>query len=119
MQDQEIRDFEHSLWVGDAANYEAKMGDDVVVVVPSEPYILKGRDAIQAVENTPRWKEAELRDLTIARPEHGLIAIAYHAKARRDGDDEHYEAYCTSTYRRLGDEEWRVVQHSQMVPLQR
>jgi hypothetical protein len=28
-------------------------------------------------------------------------------------DDETYEAHCTSTYRRLSHEEWRVVQHQQ------
>ena len=117
MQDREVRDFEHSLWVGDAANYEAKMdSENVVIVVPTEPFVMNGRQAIDAVENTPRWSEAELSNLTIARPQHGLIVLAYHARARRDGDEAEYEAWCTSTYRRLDDEEWRVVQHSQMVP---
>ena len=117
MQDQEVRDFEQSLWVGDAANYEEKMdAENVVVVVPAAPFLLRGKEAIDAVESTPRWSEAELHDLTISRPEHGLIVLAYHAKARRDGDEADYEAWCTSTYRRLDDEKWRVIQHSQMVP---
>ena len=118
MQDQEIRDFEQALWTGSAEEYERKIdADNAVMVVPAQPFMLKGREAIEAVKETPRWSSADLGDLTIARPEHGLITVAYHVKARRDGDDADYEAYCTSTYRRLDDEEWRVVQHSQMVPL--
>ena len=41
--------------------------------------------------------------------------IAYHAKATREA--ETYEAHCTSTYRRLEHEVWRVVQHQQTPPL--
>ncbi len=48
----------------------------------------------------------------MARPEEGLIVVAYKAVAERDGT-EGYAARCTSTYRRLAHEEWRVVQHQQ------
>ena len=56
-----------------------------------------------------------LSEQQVARPEEGLIVVAYHAKAIRD--DEAYEAHCTSAYRRIAHDEWRVVQHQQTPPL--
>jgi hypothetical protein len=44
-----------------------------------------------------------------------LIVIAYRAEAAKG--DERYVAHCTSTYRRLEHEVWRVVQHQQTPPL--
>ena len=38
------------------------------------------------------------------------------AEAEREGSQP-YVAHCTSTYRRLGHEEWTVVQHQQTPPL--
>jgi hypothetical protein len=51
----------------------------------------------------------------VSRPEEGLIVIAYEARASRG--DEHYRAFCTSTYRRRGHEDWEVVQHQQTLGL--
>ena len=116
MQDQEIRDFETSLWTGTAENYREKMDqENVVVAIPVQPFLLKGGAAIEAVEDTPRWSSVEMENVHISRPEHGLITLAYKAIAKRENDEEAYEAFCTSTYRRLDDEEWRVIQHSQTV----
>ena len=66
--------------------------------------------------STPRWSSVELTERQVARPQEGLIVVAYKAHASLDGGDD-YEAHCTSTYRRLGHEEWRVVQHQQTPPL--
>ena len=58
----------------------------------------------------------DLPDSRQAIRQPALPAIAYLARASNDGADD-YEAHCTSTYRRLGHEEWRVVQHQQTPPL--
>jgi hypothetical protein len=50
------------------------------------------------------------------RPQEGIIVVAYRADARKEGG-ETYQAYCTSTYRRLAHEEWRVIQHQQTLRL--
>ena len=42
-------------------------------------------------------------------------AVAYHIAVSRD--EEHYEAHCTSTYRRRAHDDWQVVQHQQTPPL--
>ena len=41
--------------------------------------------------------------------------IGYRAEARRG--EERYVAYCTSTYQRVGEQDWRVIQHQQTVPV--
>ncbi len=111
MDDDRVWSFEKSLWVGDADHYRTLVDDECLMALPQPPYVYGGRQAIEAVANTPRWTEASLEDGRIARPQEGLIVIAYTVKASRD--DETYEAHCTSTYRRLAHEEWRVVQHQQ------
>ena len=68
--------------------------------------------------NKKQAKQLECRgtERSVARPQDGLIVVAYKAHAERDGSPP-YQAYCTSTYRRLEHEDWRVVQHQQTVPL--
>ena len=86
------------------------------MVLPTPPYVLAGEQAVEAVSKTPRWTKVELSERQVHRPQEGLIVIAYHAHAERDGVSP-YDAHCTSTYRRLAHEEWRVVQHQQTPPL--
>ena len=115
MEDTRIWHFEESLWTGDAANYQEKIDDQCVMVLPQPPFVMTGAQSIDAVSDTPRWDSVEFGDQQVMRPEEGLIVIGYHSTAQRG--DERYEAYCTTTMRRLSHEEWRVVQHQQMVPL--
>ena len=115
MDDARIWSFEESLWLGDADHYRELIDEECVMVLPAEPHVFKAREAIEAVASTPRWSEAELSERQVMRPEEGLIVIAYRARASREG--ETYEAYCTTTMRRRGHEDWLVVQHSQLPPL--
>lgn len=84
--------------------------------LPAPPFILTGQQAIDAVAATPRWSRIELSERQVARPQEGIIVIAYKARGEREGVPS-YEAHCTSTYRRLAHEEWRVIQHQQTPPL--
>lgn len=115
MNDERIWSFEESLWTGDAAHYRECIDDECLMVLPEPPFIMSGGQAIDAVSATPRWSSVELSERQVARPQEGLIVVAYKASARRG--DEAYEAHCTSTYRRLAHEEWRVVQHQQTPPI--
>ncbi len=116
MDDQRVWAFEESLWTADAAHYRASIDDECLMVLPKPPYVMSGGQAIDAVSATPRWTSVELSERQVARPQEGLIVVAYKAEARIDGGED-YEAHCTSTYRRLAHEEWRVVQHQQTPPL--
>jgi hypothetical protein len=113
MDDNRVWSFEEGLWTGDAAHYRELIDDECLMVLPAEPFVMTGEASIEAVSNTPRWSHVDISQRQIARPQEGLIVIAYLAKAKRDKGDG-YEAYCTSTYRRLSHDKWRVVQHHQM-----
>ena len=115
MDDDRVWSFEKSLWTGGADHYRELVDDECLMVLPQPPFVLSGSQAIEAVADTPRWSDLELSEQRISRPQEGLIVIAYHAKVSRD--DETYEAHCTSTYRRLEHDKWRVVQHQQTPPL--
>lgn len=115
MDDDRVWSFEKSLWTGGADHYRELVDEECLMVLPQPPFVMSGGEAVAAVSETPRWSEVEIGEGRISRPQEGLIVIAYHAKATRDG--ETYEAHCTSTYRRLSHETWRVVQHQQTPPL--
>jgi len=116
MDDARIWGSEESLWIGSAEQYRASIDDECLMVVPAPPFVMSGQQAIEAVTNTPRWSKVELSERQVARPQEGLIVIAYKARAEREGSAL-YEAYCTSTYRRLSHDNWRVIQHQQTPPL--
>ena len=111
MDDNRVWSFEESLWTASADHYRESIDDECLMALPQPPYILSGEEAIAAVSSTPRWDKAELTERRVARPQEGLIVVAYHVQA--DKGDEHYEAHCTSTYRWLSHENWVVVQHQQ------
>lgn len=114
MDDDRIWRFEEKLWLGDAETYRALIDDECVMALPTAPYVFTADAAIAAVASTPRWSEVSFTERKVQRPEEGLIVIAYRVEAQRD--DEAYTAYCTSSIRRRGHEDWLVVQHSQVIP---
>ncbi|HZH05341.1 MAG TPA: DUF4440 domain-containing protein [Lautropia sp.] len=116
MNDELVWNFEKGLWTGDVKHYQELIDDECLMVLPEPPYVLTGQQAIKAVADTPRWSRVELSDRRIARPQDGIIVVAYGAEAYRDGDLA-YRAHCTSTYRRLEHQQWRVIQHQQTPPL--
>ena len=116
MDDTRIWTFEESLWTATPEHYRNSIDDECLMVLPTPPYVMSVAQAIEAVASTPRWSTVELTERQVARPQEGLIVIAYKAHAERDGVSP-YDAHCTSTYRRLAPEEWRVVQHQQTPPL--
>lgn len=116
MNDTRVWEFEESLWTGSAEHYRELIDTECVMVLPHPPYVTAAEEAIQAVSDTPRWSRVVLSDRQVKRPQEGLIVIAYKAEAYHD-DEKGYEAYCTSTYRRLEHDVWRVVQHQQTPPV--
>lgn len=115
MDDDRVREFETSLWIGGEEVYRRSIDSECLMAVPAAPFLMSGSEAVEAVSKTPRWSSVEFDDFRIARPQEGLIVIAYFVRASRS--EQAYSAYCTSTYRRIAHEEWQVVQHQQaLVP---
>ena len=115
MDDTRIWTFEESLWTKGRENYQAKIDDECIMVLPQPPFVYTAQAAIDAVSDTPRWETVELSEQQVMRPQEGLIVIAYRAKASKG--DETYEAHCTTTMHRLAHDDWKVVQHQQTPPL--
>lgn len=111
MNDDEVWAFEDSLWRADAAHYHASIDDNCLMVVPSPPYITTGAAAADAVAKTPRWDQVAFSEQRVARPQDGLIVIAYRIMAEKPGA-EPYDARCTSVYLER-DGKWTVVEHQQ------
>ena len=111
MDDDRVWSFEESLWTADAEHYRESIDGECLMVLPTPPFVMSGAQAIDAVASTPRWSSVELTERQVARPQEGLIVVAYRARAEKDGEE--YEAHCTSTYRWLAHEVWKVVQHQQ------
>ena len=116
MDDERIWSFEESLWTADAQHYHESIDAKCLMVLPAKPFIVTGEQSKDAVSATPRWTKVALTERQVARPQEGLIVIAYKANAERDGMQP-YEAYCTSVYRMLEHTVWKVVQHQQTPPL--
>ena len=119
MDDDRIWRFEEQLWLGDAETYRALIDQECVMVLPAAPHVFDAGAAIEAVAHTPRWSEVAFSAQRVQRPQEGLIVIAYQAEAKRakESGGEAYKAWCTTTIRRRGHEDWVVVQHSQLPPL--
>jgi hypothetical protein len=117
MDDERVKSFERDLWIGGEDVYRERIAEDCLMVVPAKPFLLAGSEAVAAVSDTPRWSDVEFSEFRISRPQEGIIVIAYKADAQRG--EETYQAYCTSTYQRLGHDQWQVVQHQQTVALSR
>lgn len=116
MLDAKVWEFEESLWTGHVEHYRELVDPQCLMVLPEPPYVLAGEQAIAAVSDTPRWVRVITTTRQVKRPQEGLIVVGYKVEAFK-ADGKAYEAYCTSTYRRIEHEVWRVVQHQQtMIP---
>ena len=116
MTDEKVWEFEESLWTGTAEHYRELVDPECLMVLPEPPFVLAGEQAITAVSDTPRWVRVSTSLRQIKRPQEGMIVVGYKVEAFKD-EVKAYEAYCTSTYRRLEHGVWRVVQHQQTLSL--
>ncbi len=113
MEDERVWTHEKRLWTGSGAEIAGIVDPSCLMVVPAAPFLMEGEAALQAMDRAPRWTHVDLAHGRIVRPQDGLIVVAYKAFAQRE-DGEEYNAWCTSTYRRAGHDDWHLVQHQQM-----
>lgn len=111
MDDARIWGSERALWTANPDQYRRTIDVACLMILPDAPFVFSGADAASEVAETPRWQGVEFSDQRVARPADGLIVIAYDVSARAGSDT--YRARCTTTYRRLEHDDWRVVQHHQ------
>jgi hypothetical protein len=113
MEDARLWAHEEQLWQGGEDVYRALIDPACVMILPTDPFVFAGEAAIRTVAATPHWQSVAFADQRIQRPQEGLLTCAYAVTAQGGAHDKAYEAWCTTTWRRLGHDEWRVVQHQQ------
>ena len=112
MDDARVWGSEKGLWTADADHYRETVDPDCLMVLPDPPYVFGGGEAVDEVSHTPRWTQVAFSEQKVSRPQEGLIVIAYRVEASKDGGAS-YSAWCSTTYRRLEHDVWRVIQHQQ------
>lgn len=112
MDDQRALAIEESLWTGDPSGYPDLIDPACLMVIPAPPHVLPAAEALRTMSKGQRWSRVTFHDPHSARPEEGLIVLAYRATANKH-DGSNYVADCTSTWRRQGHEDWKLVQHQQ------
>ena len=83
MQDARVWEFEESLWTGSAEHYRDSIDPQCLMVLPEPPFVMAGKQAIDAVSDTPRWSRVTTTQRQVMRPQEGLIVVAYQAEAFR------------------------------------
>jgi len=111
MDDARVWGSEEGLWTADAERYAATIDPACLMVLPEKPWIFSGEAAVDEVSRTPRWTNVAFSGQQVSRPQDGLIVVAYRVTASRGS--ERYAALCSTAYRRLGHDDWRVIQHQQ------
>ncbi|RJE78567.1 DUF4440 domain-containing protein [Paracoccus sp. JM45] len=112
MDDNRVWNFEESLWQASEDRYHERIDPECVMALSHAPFLFHGEAAVRAVTGTPDWDEVEFLNRQISRPQEGLIVVGYEIRAKKG--ETIFEAACTSVYRRIEPEEWRVVQHAQV-----
>lgn len=112
MEDQRAWAIEESLWTGEPSTYPDLIDPFCLMVIPAPPHILPADLALRSMSKGQRWTRVAFAETHVSRPEEGLIVLAYRATANKD-DGTNYVADCTSTWRRQGHEDWKLVQHQQ------
>ena len=111
MTDEDAWRVEERFWTGGADHYREALDPACVMAFPSPAGIIKGPEVVQSLAGAPRWSSVTMTETHAGRPSDNLLVLAYKARGRRDGTAP-YDAYCTSTYRKVGAR-WRLVQHQQ------
>jgi hypothetical protein len=111
MDEDDIWTLEERLWTGGAEVYARHMHPACVMTLPSVG-ILRGSAIADSVCDAPRWRDIEMTDRTLDRPDEGVAVLAY----RASGSAAHgtrYVATCASVYLRVFGE-WLLAYHGQV-----
>jgi len=111
MKEEVAWEIERQLWTGGAMAYRKLVDPRCVMAFPPPGGVMPFDVIIASIERMPRWLSVEMTDRIVTHPAQDVTVLAYKAEGRRAGEKP-YEAFCTSTYCRFG-EDWRLVQHQQ------
>ena len=111
MTDTDLWSLERELWTGGAPVFSRLCDAHALMAFPPPVGVLTLADALDALEQAPRWTRVEMTAAKQTRS--GDVAVlGYHAEAAGP-DGETRKWVCASTWRAT-DAGWRLVQHSQI-----
>ncbi len=99
---------ERELVDGTAEQYEARLAEDALIIVPGQVLDKPGVIAVIA-DNSP-WDEYEFADERVIEYD-DTVVVSYRFDGRRG--DERYEALLTSVYVSFDQSEWLLALHQQ------
>lgn len=111
MDEQQVWTLEERLWLEGEPAYGELVSGECLMAFPAPVGILKGVEITESLRGAPRWSSVRMNQRAVARPDNGVMVLAYLALAEREGAGP-YVAYCTSTWRAREDR-WRLIQHQQ------
>ena len=108
---------DEALWEREERLWTAPINDCAAMIAPEallvfgETGVLDRDFAVAGMRAAPRWDAVAFSDRRLTRPGKMSAVLGYRAKAVR-GDEEPFEAYCSSTWRGA-DDGWMLIQHQQ------
>ena len=108
MSDEQVWPLEEAFWLGGRETYTQTLAPECLMAFSIG--LLGREDILRSIEGAPRWESVSMTERRVDRPDPGTVVLAYRATAERGA--ETYAAFCTSTYRRVG-EAWKLIQHQQ------
>lgn len=107
--EQELLEIERELAAGSSREYEHRLADEAVVIIPGVA-LTKG-ETVAAMGDSPGWPEFEIFDHSVLPSGPDVGVLTYSFEGRRDGNGT-YSALMTSVYSRAGGD-WKLLLHQQ------
>lgn len=104
----ELTRLEKGFWTEGVDYYRDHLADECRMVFP-EMGALSRTEAMQGLQDGPRWQGVKMTDLRTERPSDGTAVLTYRAQASR-GDQPAYRAFVGSVYVRQ-DDGWVLAFH--------
>ncbi len=109
MTETELLEIEEELAGGSGPEYERRLAEDAVVIVPGRA--LGKEETVSAMDESPGWDEFRIAGARVIEPRPGVAVLTYRFDGRRGGEDP-YAALMSSIYSSASGE-WRLLLHQQ------
>ena len=109
MIERELLEIEEELAGGSGAEYERRLAEDAVVIVPGRA--LGKNETVSAMNESPGWEEFRIAGARVIEPRPGIAVLTYRFDGRR-GNAHTYAALMSSIYSSANGE-WRLLLHQQ------
>lgn len=109
---QDLVELEQRFWTSDVDMYRQRVTDDALMVFAEPVGILTKAQILTSIAGAARWADVRFENVQVRPVANDVVLLVYKATARRENDDDWYEALASSVYmKRTG--EWMLAFHQQ------